>query len=493
MPKERFVCAVIVASLAILTGCNQPQSNQPTVVPDATPAAPVPAPGPMPGTRLTEDYVRRVGATTYLWGWPMVNMHNRKLILEKLPEPGLMGGIVPVAPVNQLSMLRDYIDPGERLVACPNQDVVYGFGLFTLDQEPLVVQVPDFGDRFWVYQIVDQRTDSFAQLGKMYATKPGAYLLVGPDWKGTAPSGIAGVFHSKTNLGAVIPRVFMDDTAADRQAIQPLLTGILMYPLSKFTGQLQTKDWTKVPSFPNTSTGEEETKWVQPESFFDELGAILKEVPPLPGEEALYANIQSVLDAASKDPKLHAALVASAVEADKNLIGPLFTFHNSGLPLPNNWTTIKNGAAFGTDYYTRAAVAKSNIFVNSERETKYFYQDSDGSGQQLNGNHDYTVTFAAGQTPPVKGFWSLTLYNQHHFFSPNEIRRYSVGTKNKTLVAAPDGSLTIYVQSTPPEGDKRANWLPAPKEDFVLYVRSYWPEEGILNGNWTPPVVTKVK
>ena len=98
-------------------------------------------------------------------------------------------------------------------------------------------------------------------------------------------------------------------------------------------------------------------------------------------------------------------------------------------------------------------MAKSNIFVNSERETKYFYQDADGAGQQLNGNHAYTVTFAAGQTPPVKGFWSLTLYNQHHFFSPNEMKRYSVGTKNKTLVTAPDGSLTIYVQSTPPEGD----------------------------------------
>jgi len=56
----------------------------------------------------------------------MINMHNRKQILEKLPEPGLMGGIVPVAPVNQLSMLRDYIEPAERLVACPNQDVVYG-------------------------------------------------------------------------------------------------------------------------------------------------------------------------------------------------------------------------------------------------------------------------------------------------------------------------------------------------------------------------------
>jgi hypothetical protein len=102
----------------------------------------------------------------------------------------------------------------------------------------------------------------------------------------------------------------MDDRAADPQAIQPLLTGVLMYPLSRFTGHAQTKDWAKIPNFPNTSTGEEETKWVQPESSFDELGAILQEVPPLAGEEALYANMQSVLDAAAKDSKLHAAQVA---------------------------------------------------------------------------------------------------------------------------------------------------------------------------------------
>ena len=468
------------------------QASQP--ITQATPPAASSAsiPGPVPGTRLTEDYVRRVGAMAYLWGWPMVNMHNRKLILSKLPEPGLMGGIVPVAPMNQLSMVHDYIDPGERLVACPNQDVVYGFGLFSLDPEPVVVQVPDFGDRFWVYQVVDQRTDSFVQLGKMYGTRPGFCLLAGPDWKGRTPRGITGGFNSKTNLGAVIPRVFMDDTAADRRAIQPLLTRILMYPLSRFTGQTQIKDWTKIPSFPNTSTDEEETKWVLPESFFDELGAILKEVPPLPGEEALYATMQSVLDAAAKDPKLHAALVASAVDADKSLITPLFQFHNSGLPLAHNWTTINNGAAFGTDYYSRTAVAKSNIFVNSIRETKYFYQDADGAGQQLNGNHAYTVTFAAGQLPPVKGFWSLTLYNQHHFFSPNDIKRYSVGTKNKTLVTAPDGSLTIRVQSTAPDGEKRANWLPAPRENFVLYIRAYWPEEAALSGTWTPPAVAKV-
>jgi hypothetical protein len=450
-------------------------------------------PGPVAGTRLLDEYVRSVGAFAYVWGWPLVNMHNRKLILEKLPQPGLMGGIVPVAPPNQLSMLRDYIDPGERLVACPNQDVVYGFGLCTLDHEPVVLQVPDFGDRFWVYQVVDQRTDSFAKIGKMYGTKPGFYLLVGPDWNGTTPSGIAEVFCSKTNLGVIIPRVFMDDSEADRQAIQSVLRGILMYPLSRFTGAQQTKDWSKVPHFPSPSTGDEETKWVEPDTFFDELGAVLKEVPPLPGEEALYANFQSVLDAAKAEPKVRATLMASAVESDKKIMGPLFQFHNYGLPLPNYWTTQNNGAAFGTDYFTRAAAGKSNIFVNAPRETKYFYQDLDGRGETLNGNHDYTVTFAKGLLPAVRGFWSLTLYNQHHFFSPNELKRYSVGTKNKTLVTAADGSLTIYVQATPPAGEKRANWLPAPKETFSLYIRCYWPEDSVLNGTWTPPIVTKVK
>ena len=104
-------------------------------------------------------------------------------------------------------MLTDYVDPEERSVACPNQDVVYGVGALALDVSPVVIQVPDFGDRFWVYQVVDLRTDSFVQLGKMYGTTPGFYLLVGPDWNGEVPKGITRVFRSSTNTGLVAPRV----------------------------------------------------------------------------------------------------------------------------------------------------------------------------------------------------------------------------------------------------------------------------------------------
>jgi hypothetical protein len=100
---------------------------------------------------------------------------------------------------------------------------------------------------------------------------------------------------------------------------------------------------------------------------------------------------------------------------------------------------------------------------------------------------------AKDATPPVNGFWSLTLCNQHHFFEPNEIKSYSVGTKNKTLKYNADGSLMIYVQADPPAGDQRANWLPAPKQgDFSLYVRAYWPKVAVIDGSWTPPPVKRV-
>ncbi len=76
---------------------------------------------------------------------------------------------------------------------------------------------------------------------------------------------------------------------------------------------------------------------------------------------------------------------------------------------------------------------------------KYFYQDLSGDGERLNGAKSYTVTFAKDATPPVEGFWSLTLYNDKHFFVPNELSRFFLGTKNKGMKTNPDGSLTIYV------------------------------------------------
>ena len=218
-----------------------------------------------PKGKMTNEYVQKVAQASYIWGWPMANIHNRREMFKELKEPGLMGGIAPVAPANQLSMLSDYINAGERLVACPNQDVVYGFGIFSLDQDAVVVQVPDFKGRFWVYQIGNQRTDEISSVGAMYQSKPGFYLIVGPDWKGKVPAGITQVIHSDTNLGTIIPRIFVTDDPADKKAVQPLINQIMMYPLSQYDGKIKTKDWKNTnPTIPSlsgtTGSGEEETK-----------------------------------------------------------------------------------------------------------------------------------------------------------------------------------------------------------------------------------------
>ena len=450
--------------------------------------------GPVAGTKLTDEYVAQLGRLAYLWGWPLVNMHNRLSMMEQVPAPGLLGGVVPVGPPGSVGMLHDYISPDEKLVACPNQDVVYGFGAIDARRGPSVVQVPDFGDRFWVYQLVDQRTDSFVHLGAMYDTQPGMYLIAPTGWEGQVPNQINEVFRFDTRIGAAIPRVFMDDTDEDRAAIQEVINQVMVYPVDQFTGELQTTDWSSAPSFPagDATSGEQETQWVVPEQFFAELPVVLEEVPARSGEEALYAWFRQLLDAAGRDQDIADALSASAVAANAGLVRDLFEFRNIGIQVDHYWSTQKNGAAFGTDYLSRTSMGKANIFVNTPTETTYFYQDLDADGQRLNGAGTYTVTFDAGALPPIRGFWSLTLYDQHHFFHPNQLDRYSLGTKNQHLKTGPDGSLTLHVSSEPPADETdRPNWLPAPDGDFSLYLRAYWPEQQILNGHWTPPPVNR--
>ena len=127
-------------------------------------------------------------------------------------------------------MLNDYVDPGQTFVTCPNQDVVYGLGFFSLDEEPVVIQVPDFGDRFWVYALYDARTEQFAEIGKPYGSKPGFYLLVGPNWEGEKPAGVNAVVRCSTELANGIPRVFQDDTPEDKKAIDSRCHGLGVRP-----------------------------------------------------------------------------------------------------------------------------------------------------------------------------------------------------------------------------------------------------------------------
>jgi hypothetical protein len=245
----------------------------------------------------------------------------------------------------------------------------------------------------------------------------------------------------------------MDDTPEDRAAIQPLIDQVMVYPLNRFTGTPQSHDWSTAPSFPAAErNGSGEIQWVHPQTFFETLLPVLDDVPPRAGEEALYAWVHSVLDAAADDEHVMAVLRAAAADADREPVRPLFDFTHVGVPVG-------------------------------------FYLERDADGETLGGEGAYSGSFAPGQLPPVRGFWSLTLYNERHFFHPNELNRYPLGTRNKDLVLEDDGGLTLHAGGEP----AGPNWLPASSGRFELHLRAYWPEQAILDGSWVPPAAVRVR
>jgi len=201
------------------------------------------------------------------------------------------------------------------------------------------------------------------------------------------------------------------------------------------------------------------------------------------------------LAAAAADPAVAAEIRQAAAEAERDEVAPLFEFRNLGRPLPAHWTTLVNGAAFGTDYRTRTAVAASNVFVNRHRETKYYFQDLDLHGRRLEGSREYQVTFPPGALPPAKGFWSLTLYDERHALPLATGGKVAVGSRDSGLRYGADGSLTIIVSreavATATDGDTSSNRIVAPNGVFSLYLRIYWPDESALDGTWTPPPCTR--
>jgi hypothetical protein len=290
--------------------------------------------------------------------------------------------------------------------------------------------------------------------------------------------------------------VFFTAADGDRAAAVAAVAGVMAYPLDEFTGTPRRRDWTKLRWLPSLSREEHA---VAPDRFLEILPDLLDDVPPLPGEEPLYARLRGLVAAVAADPALAAVAGAAVHEAEREIVAPLFEFHNVGLPLPAGWTTLVNGAAFGTDYLTRTAVARSNVFVNRHHETKYYYLDVDATGARLDGSRRYEITFPPGSLPPAAGFWSLTAYDARHALPPCSAARHSIGTRDTSLACAADGSLTIVIEPArspeaeqatfAPDGDALHNRIAAPEGPFSLYLRLYAPEAPALDGRWTPPPV----
>ncbi|MCX5581666.1 DUF1214 domain-containing protein [Kaistia terrae] len=161
--------------------------------------------------------------------------------------------------------------------------------------------------------------------------------------------------------------------------------------------------------------------------------------------------------------------------------------------LTNGWrTNVTAIGTYGTDYLHRAGVAFGGYGANAIEDALYPTAFADADGKPFSSDNRYVLHFAKGQTPPVGGFWSQTMYDERQLFTPNLIDRYAIGDRDK-LVFNEDGSLDLYVQTASPGEDKEANWLPAPEcGAFTMNLRLYWPKAEATSGSWAPPPVQRV-
>ncbi len=404
------------------------------------------------------------------------------------------------APFNEIKSEHRVATYKDTAVITPNSDTPYSMLWLDLRPEPMVISVPAVAkDRYYSVQLIDGNTYNFGYIGsRATGSEPGDYLVVGPDWKGETHAGIKKVFSSTTPFALTLFRTQLID-AADMPNVEKVQVGYKAQPLSTFLKQPAPPVAPKIDFVPASTAGIKA-------NFFEYLSAALEFVPPSPDSTQIRAKLASIGVGPGKtfefkDLSLeHKAAVLLGMKQGDEKVDKWLAKGNKNI---NGWNVgafFGDRAFFNGDWLMRAAAAKGGLYGNDAAEAMYPYTRTDGTGEPLDGSkHNYTLTFAAGEFPPVNAFWSVTMYDgKSQLLIENPINRYLINSPMlPSMKMNADGSLTLFIQNKSPGTDKEANWLPAPNGPIYLVMRLYWPKTtppSILppgQGTWKPPGVEK--
>jgi hypothetical protein len=478
----------LLAAATLMTGCDK-RDDPVTQAEKNDVAQGVPAPG--------IEETKAIAEEAFIYGLPIVMNYavmHEYAVDSKNPQFK--------APFNQIMNEARVFTYEDTAVVTPNSDTPYSILWLDLRAEPMVLSVPAVEKtRYYSVMLTDGNTYNFGYIGsRATGPEPGDYLVVGPDWTREKPAGIKQVFASTTPfvIAAYRTQLFNAD---DMPNVVKVQAGYKVQPLSAFLGQPAPPAAPKVDFVPATTEGIKQ-------NFYEYLDAALEFVPPAPEEKELRARLASIGIGPGSTFELkdlsaeHKAAVLLGMKEGNAKVDQFLT---SGMKNVNGW---KIGSFFGDreffqgNWLMRASAAKGGIYGNNAVEATYPITRSDADGKALDGSkHNYTLTFPAGQLPPVNAFWSVTMYDgKSQLLIKNPIDRYLINSPMLPgMTKNADGSLTLYIQKDSPGADKEANWLPAPNGPIYLVMRLYWPKDtppSILpagEGSWQPPGVVALK
>jgi hypothetical protein len=438
----------------------------------------------------TPAEARAIAKEAYIYGFPMVDSYRiEHAYFVDRANPEFK------APWNQIHNIPRVYTPADTAIQTPNSDTPYSFAGLDLRAEPIVLTLPPIDKkRYFSVQLIDAYTFNFAYLGsRTTGNDGGSFLIAGPGWKGETPKGVKKVIRSETEfiLAAYRTQLF---NPGDLDNVKKVQAGYKVQTLSAFLGTAAPKAAPAVDFIKPLTPAEEKTSL----QFFNILSFLLQYCPTDPSETDLMARFAKIgvgagktMDASKLSPEMKAAIEQGMADAWVDLAGLVKQF-DAG--------KVTSGDVFGTreylknNYLYRMAAAALGIWGNSKQEAMYPVYGVDSDGKKLDGANRYALRFAPGQLPPVNAFWSLTMYElPASLLVANPLNRYLLNSPMlPQFKRDADGGLTLLIQNESPGKDKEANWLPAPKGPFIMYMRLYWPKPDAEDGKWTAPKLKPV-
>ncbi|KWT94183.1 MULTISPECIES: DUF1254 domain-containing protein [unclassified Variovorax] len=442
------------------------------VVPKAAPTA---AAGE--GTPIGTEEISQAARDAVIHTLPLFEMARMRAATSPRKHP--VHGFAASEPtstlrwVNLFTHTRRLLTPNDREVVTPNNDTLYTNAWLDLSDGPLVIEVPDMGERYWTLGFLDMWTNPFAYAGRRTTGNRAQRLFVhGPRWRGEVPAGLVGIAAPGADLW-IIGRILVDPDEADIASVGALQQQFAI---------LRASDLEPAARIVDTVMNGRKTDTPDADEYAAIVDAAWARNPAAEDDTAARADWHRTK--AEGVAALQAALVqvCSSLrhEAQASQVG-------GGWSIP---VTVRNG--YGTQTLLRARVARNLIGALGIEEAMYPVAEVDAEGLPLDGRHAYELYFPPGAAPQVDAFWSLTMYRKSTcLLVDNPIDRYSIGDRTPGLRYEADGGLRIAIQVDAPS-DPGANWLPAPREPFYLTLRLYQPRRAHLEFSFTYPPLRRL-
>jgi hypothetical protein len=453
-------------------------------------------------SQLSADEAHAIAVDAYLYFYPLVTMDITRKQFTNVDAGKEFGK----GPMNTFANVPEYPPADFRGVVRSNFDTLYSVAWLDMNDEPVVVSVPDTAGRYYLLPMLDMWSDVFASPGwRTTGTKAADYLVVPQRWKPEVARekliadyklpAETQIVNAPTSYVWIIGRT-KTDGPKDYDAVHKIQAGFKVTPVSKWGKPAETPTVKIDPSVDMKTPPKLQVDNMPADKYFTYAAEILKNAPPHVTDEPIISQLKrmGLVTGKSFDYAKLAAAAKKGFDAAPKDAQALMKWKLPTLARVANFWSMNTDTmgVYGNYYLKRAIVAQIGLGANLPADAVYPLNLGDEGGRPLDGASKYTIHFDKGATPPVNAFWSITLYDSDGFQVANSLNRFAVSSWMPFQTNA-DGSLDLYFQNESPGKDKEANWLPAPKGPFNLCMRLYAPKSDALTGKWNPPPVMKTE